>query len=299
MSNTLVMKGAPAANALTEELKIRADRLREKGIIPRLAILRVGEDPSAISYETGAAKRAEKVGVDIKNIILPEDATEDEILSAVGAINEDNSIHGCLMFRPLKDRRTEERASALLSAGKDVDCMTYLSQAALYMGQTVAKSGAAPGAAEKAGVRGFAPCTAQAVLELLKYYEIPVTGKNVVIIGRSQVIGKPVAMLLLEANATVTVCHSKTEKLEAVVRNADIVVAAIGRAGMIDENYLREGQVVIDVGINVGEDGKLCGDVKESAKETLTAAYTPVPGGVGAMTTTVLMKHVLEAAEKA
>ncbi len=281
--NVIVMKGAPAADLLTEKLKLRTEKLIKKGTIPTLAILRVGENPSDISYETAAGKRAAKAGVSVKNIILPENASEEEILSTVKNINEDDNLHGCLMFRPLKNKKAEEKVSAILDAGKDVDCMTYRSQAALYMGNR----------------DGFAPCTAQAVTELLKYYNISVAGKNVVVAGRSQVIGKPAAMLLLEENATVTICHSKTEDLKSVIRNADIVVAAIGRAEMIDESYLSSGQVVIDVGINVVEGGKLCGDVKESAKETLTSAYTPVPGGVGTLTSTVLMKHVIEAAEKA
>lgn len=281
--NATVMKGAPAADLLTEKLKQRADRLIKNGIMPTLAILRVGENPSDISYETAAKKRAARVGVSVKSIILSEDASDKEILSVIKEINGDEDIHGCLMFRPLKNKETEEQAARLLSAKKDVDGMTLLSQAALYAGQK----------------EGFAPCTAQAVIELLKYYEIPVSGKNIVVAGRSQVIGKPAAMLLLEENATVTIAHSKTADLKSVIRNADIVVAAIGRAEMIDEGYLGLGQVVVDVGINVGEDGRLCGDVKESAKETLTAAYTPVPGGVGTLTSTVLMKHVIEAAEKA
>ena len=278
----IIMKGLPAAEAITEDLRKRADSLKGTGIAPTLAILRVGEDLSALSYERGAAKRAEKTGVAIRNIVLREDAGEEEVLGAIKDINADTDIHGCLMFRPLKDKETERRTAELLDAKKDVDCMTRASQAAVYMGENA----------------GFAPCTAQAVSELLGFYKISVAGKKVAVVGRSLVIGRPAAMLLLKENATVTICHSGTENLRDIVKNSDIVVAAVGHAGMLDESYLRKGQVIIDVGINIGDDGKLCGDVRESAKETLAAAYTPVPGGVGSMTSTILMKHVIEAAER-
>ena len=278
----IIMKGLPAAEAITEDLRKRADSLKGTGIAPTLAILRVGEDLSALSYERGAAKRAEKTGVAIRNIVLREDAGEEEVLGAIKDINADTDIHGCLMFRPLKDKETERRTAELLDAKKDVDCMTRASQAAVYMGENA----------------GFAPCTAQAVSELLGFYKISVAGKKVAVVGRSLVIGRPAAMLLLKENATVTICHSGTENLRDIVKNSDIVVAAVGHAGMLDESYLRKGQVIIDVGINIGDDGKLCGDVRENAKETLATAYTPVPGGVGSMTSTILMKHVIEAAER-
>lgn len=279
----LVMKGAPAAEALSEKLCKRTEILKEKGVIPALTILRVGESQSDLAYERGAMKRAEKIGVCVKRIVLPEDADEQDILKVISDINEDKNVHGCLMFRPLKSRETEKKAAALLFSSKDADCMTVSSQAALYTGD----SG-----------RGFAPCTAEAVIELLKYYHIAVEGKHAVIIGRSQVIGKPAAMLLLNENATVTICHSRTENLRAIVKNADIVVAAAGRSGIIDESFLSQGQIIIDVGINVGADGGICGDVNEEAKKTLAGAYTPVPGGVGSMTSTILIKHVIEAAER-
>ena len=279
----VIMKGAPAAERLTEELKARSEKLRAGSIVPTLAILRVGNDPSDMAYERGALKRSDKALVEIRNIVLPENASEQDILAEIEKINADDSIHGCLMFRPLKNKETEKKAAEMLDPKKDVDCMTLSSQAAVYTGNREC---------------GFAPCTAEAVIELLKYYNIEISGKNAVVLGRSQVIGKPAAMLLLEENATVTVCHSKTGKLKEICKKADIIVAAMGRSEMIDEDYLSADQTIIDVGINVGADGKMCGDVKESAKEAFAAKYTPVPGGVGSMTSTILMKHVIEAAER-
>ena len=276
-----LLKGAPAAKALTEELLLRSQALSEKGITPALAIVRVGERPDDISYETGALKRCEKTGVAVRRFLLPEDAGIDEISKVICEINEDESIHGCLMFRPLKDKAAEAEACRLLDPAKDIDGMTDGSLAAVFKG-----SGA-----------GYAPCTASAVMELIRHCGIELKGKKVVVVGRSLVIGKPVSMLLQKENATVTMCHSKTADLKAECRNADILVAAIGRAEMLDKDYIPEQGTVIDVGINVNADGKLCGDVRFEDAERAAAAVTPVPGGVGAVTTAVLCKHVIEAAE--
>ncbi len=278
----VIMNGKDCAKALTDELLNRSEALKANGVVPRLAVLRLGERPQDVSYERGLLKRAEAAGVDVKQYILDENAGASKIKALIEAINGDEDIHGLIMFRPLADKEAEKMAEACIDISKDVDCMNIGSLSGVYTDSGL----------------GFAPCTAQAVMELIKYYNIETKGKNAVVIGRSQVIGRPAAMMLLNADATVTICHSKTKGLREVCQNADILVAAIGRACMIDESYLRKGQTIIDVGINTDANGKLCGDVSEEAKQSMAAAYTPVPGGVGSVTTAVLMKHVIEAAEK-
>ncbi len=277
-----LLKGAAVAKAMTAELAERAEALKAKGTEPCLAILRVGENPSDISYETGALKRMEKVGVKVKQILLPADASKEAILDAVKGVNEDASIHGLLMFRPLANKEAEAEACKLIDPAKDVDAMSQTSLASVFTG-----SG-----------EGYAPCTAQSCMEILDYYKIPIQGKNAVVLGRSLVIGKPVSQMLLAKNATVTVCHSRSIGIPDICKNADIVIAAIGKAGFVTEDFLKPGQVIIDVGINVNAEGKLCGDVDFDAAEPVVDAITPVPGGVGNVTTAVLAKHVIEAAEK-
>ena len=276
-------KGAPAAAALTEKLAAQAAGLREAGIVPTLAIVRVGERPEDLSYERGAMKRCEKVGIAVKQFILSEDAPEGELLEVIARINGDPAIHGCLLFRPLPRHMDEAAVCAALDPAKDVDGITAGSLAAVFSG----------------GRRGYPPCTAQACLELLDHYGCDLTGKRAVVVGRSLVIGRPVAMLLLQRNATVTLCHTRTADLAAECHRAEVLIAAAGRAGVIGADCLSPGQVVLDVGINVDEDGNLVGDVDREAAEHTVLALTPVPGGVGAVTTTVLARHVLEAAASA
>lgn len=278
-----VLKGAPVAAALSEKLIIRAEKLKGNGFVPTLAILRVGERPDDISYETGAMKRCEKIGVAVRHFLLPESCTKDQLLDTIRQINEDSTIHGCLMFRPLPDKEMEAAACALLAPEKDVDCMTSGSLASVFTGQGA----------------GYPPCTAQACIELLDHYGIELTGKRAAVIGRSLVIGKPVSMMLQQRNVTVTMCHTRTVDMPSVCRDAEIVIAAAGKAGIVNETFASPGQIIVDVGINVDENGKLCGDVKFDAVEPIVAAITPVPAGVGSVTTAVLAKHVIEAAEKA
>ena len=277
-----LLKGLSAANALTDVLAERAAALNAKNVIPTLAILRVGERPDDISYETGAMKRCSKAGIAVRHFLLKADCTTDELLNTIREINADPSIHGCLMFRPLADKAMEEAACALLSPEKDVDCMTAASLTAVFTG-----NGA-----------GYPPCTAQAVLELLDHYGIELSGKRVCVIGRSLVIGKPVSMMLQARNATVTMCHTKTLNLAQTCRDAEILVVAAGKAGMADGSFAAPGQIIVDVGIHVNEEGKLCGDVLFDEAEPIVEAITPVPGGVGSVTTAVLAKHVIQAAEK-
>ena len=276
-------KGAPVAAALTERLIPRAKALVEKGVTPTLAIVRVGERPEDLSYERGALKRCEKVGIAVRQYLLTSEATQTDLMEVIEDINGDDSIHGCLMFRPLPKHMDETAACAALSPAKDVDGITAGSLAAVFSG-----SGA-----------GYPPCTAQACLEILDHYGYELKGRRAVVVGRSLVIGKPVSMLLLGRHATVTVCHTRTADLAAECRRAEALVAAAGKAGAVSAQCLAPGQVVLDVGINVDENGNLVGDVDFAAAEATVDAITPVPGGVGAVTTSVLARHVIEAAEKA
>lgn len=278
-----ILKGAPVAAALSEELIARAEKLKGAGSVPTLAILRLGERPDDISYETGAMKRCAKIGIEVRHFLLPQDCTKEQLLDTIREINGDSSIHGCLMFRPLPDRDMEAAACALLAPEKDVDCMTSGSLASVFTGKGA----------------GYPPCTAQACIELLDHYGVDLTGKRAAVIGRSLVIGKPVSMMLQQKNATVTMCHTRTVDMPGVCRGAEIIIAAAGKAGVVDKAFAAPGQVIVDVGINVDENGRLCGDVKFDEVEPVVAAITPVPGGVGAVTTAVLAKHVIEAAEKA
>ena len=275
-------KGAPAAAALMEDLTGRIERLSGAGVTPTLAIVRVGERPDDRAYETGAVKRCEKAGVAVKRFPLPAGCSALELRAVLEHINAVSEMHGCLLLRPLPDPAMEEMACALLDPKKDVDCMTPAALAGVFAGKGW----------------GYPPCTAQACLELLKYYKTALTGKRAVVVGRSLVIGKPVSMLLQAENATVTMCHTRTVDLPAVCRGAEVLIAAAGRANLLGAAHVSPGQVVLDVGINVDKDGKLCGDVKFDEAEPVVSAITPVPGGVGAVTTAVLVKHVVEAAER-
>ena len=276
-------KGAPVAQALTERLSALADQLKVQGIVPTLAIVRVGERPEDLSYERGALKRCEKVGVRVRQFALPKESSHGDLLAVIRQINADREIHGCLLFRPLPPQMDEEAICAALDPAKDVDGITAGSLASVFAG-----SGA-----------GYPPCTAQACMEILNYYGCDLTGKRAVVVGRSLVVGKPLAMLLLGKNATVTLCHTRTADLAAECRRAEVLIAAAGRASMIGRDYLSPGQLVLDVGINVDEEGNLVGDVDFAAADAIVGAVTPVPGGVGAVTTSVLAAHVLQAAEQA
>ena len=278
-----ILKGAPVAAAMTEKMKTDSDRLRKAGIVPTLAILRVGERDDDLSYERGAMKRAEKAGIEVKNVILPADVPGETFFKALTDLNEDPSVHGILMFRPLPKHLDGEKARKMLAPEKDVDGCTDGSLAGVFTNTPL----------------GFPPCTAEAAMEILHFYDIDIRGKSAAVIGRSLVIGRPVAMMLMHENATVTICHTKTPDVPAVTREADIVIAASGQMLSVGKEYLKAGQTVIDVGIGWNEElGKLCGDVKFEEAETIVDGITPVPGGVGAVTTAVLCRHVIMAAER-
>lgn len=276
-----ILKGAPVATAITEDLTNRAESLTERGVAPQLAILRVGENESDLAYERAAIKRCEKIGIKVMQIVLAGNATQAEVLAAIDRINKDAEVHGCLMFRPLPKHLDEHAICEALDPKKDVDAMTDKSLVHVFTGKG----------------EGFAPCTAQSCIEILKYYGYELAGKRVAVIGRSLVIGKPVSMLLQKENATVTMCHTKTRELAKTCAESEILVVAAGKAGIVGADYTNPGQVIIDVGINVDSEGNMCGDVSFGEVEPACAAITPVPGGVGSVTTAVLCKHVIEAAE--
>ena len=272
--------GKEVTAALNERIKADVAKLNEKGIKPTLGIIRVGERPDDLSYERGATKRCETLGVEYKKYLLPADVSQEELLKVIDEVNNDDNIHGVLMFRPLPKHIDQTAVENALCAEKDVDCQTDASLGGVFTGKKV----------------GFPPCTPQACMEILDHYGIDCTGKKAVVIGRSLVVGKPAAMMLIKKNATVTVCHTRTVDMPSVTREADIVVVAAGRAGVVGAEYVSEGQIIIDVGINVNAEGKLCGDVDYAAVEPIVEAITPVPGGVGSVTTSVLVGHVVEAA---
>lgn len=272
--------GKEVTAALNERIKADVAKLNEKGIKPTLGIIRVGERPDDLSYERGATKRCETLGVECKKYLLPADVSQEELLKVIDEVNHDDNIHGVLMFRPLPKHIDQTVVENALAAEKDVDCQTDASLGGVFTGKKV----------------GFPPCTPQACMEILDHYGIDCTGKKAVVIGRSLVVGKPAAMMLIKKNATVTVCHTKTVDMPSVTREADILIVAAGRAGVVGAEYVSEGQIVIDVGINVNAEGKLCGDVDYAAVEPIVEAITPVPGGVGSVTTSVLVGHVVEAA---
>ena len=276
-----LLKGADVVNALNSKMTREIETLKKKGISPTLAILRVGEKPDNVSYEKTATKRCETVGVAVKNIILPEDVTQGEIMQSIRELNGDTGVHGVLIFRPLPKHLSEASVCAALSPEKDVDGITGESLAGVFAG-----SG-----------NGFPPCTAQACIEILDYYNIDCTGKRTVVIGRSLVVGKPVAIMLMGKNATVTVCHTRTIDIPDIARNAEILIVAAGQPEGLTKEYFSPGQIVLDVGINWNEEkGKLVGDVNFDDAEPVVAAITPVPGGVGTVTTSVLVAHVIAAA---
>ena len=270
--------GKPVADSIVESLAPEVETLKAKGIVPTLAVIRVGAREDDLAYERGLTKRFENADCAVKKIELPEDVTQEVLDAAVASADADPSINGILMFRPLPKPLTDKNVLASISAVKDVDGMGLANMADIFSG---------------AG-EGHAPCTAQAVIEMLKFHGIDIKGKKVTVVGRSLVIGKPVAMLLLKENATVKVCHTKTEDLKAECQWADIVVACAGVAKMLNADYFRAGQTVIDVGMNVDEEGKLCGDVDFASVSEIVDAITPVPRGVGSVTTSVLLRAVVQ-----
>lgn len=275
-----LLLGKEVANALDNETKKRVVELKDKGIHPTLAIVRIGQRGDDIAYETSAVNRCNKIGISIKSIVLEETITQTDLIEVIKGLNQDTSIHGVLLFLPLPSHINEALIRKTLSPLKDVDGITDGSMAGVYTGNRT----------------GFPPCTAEACMVLLDHYGIIVDGKLAVVVGRSLVIGKPVAMMLLAKNATVTVCHSKTKNLKERCKEADFLIVAAGKEGTVGADFLKPGQVVVDVGIHVDRTGKITGDVNTEDAANLVSAITPVPGGVGPITISILAKHVVEAA---
>ena len=278
-----IIKGKPVGDALSEILKGECEALVKEGIQPKLAILRVGAKPNDLSYERGALKKCDTIGIVAEVTELSEDTTQEQYIEALEKLNKDSSVHGILTFRPLPKGIDEEVIKNVISPEKDVDCFSPMNTAKLMEGDKT----------------GFPPCTPTAVVEILKHYNVPLKGANVVVLGRSMVVGKPVSMLLLGENATVTICHSKTQDLAKVCSQADVLVAGVGRARMVTSDYIKEGAVVIDVGINAKpEGGGICGDVDTDDVVEKASMVTPVPAGVGSVTTSILAKHVIKACKQ-
>ncbi|MGN1315200.1 MAG: bifunctional 5,10-methylenetetrahydrofolate dehydrogenase/5,10-methenyltetrahydrofolate cyclohydrolase [Lachnospiraceae bacterium] len=275
------LKGMPVAKAMLEELKEEIAALKAKGITPKLAIVRVGEREDDLSYERGIYKRFEAAGALAETVTLPLQVGQDKLEEVILKLNQDKTVHGILVFCPLPGHLEEERIRSLVEPAKDVDGITRINAAHVFAGTDA----------------GYPPCTPQAVVEILDYYGIDICGKKVTVVGRSMVVGRPLAMLLLQKHATVTLCHTRTLNLEEECKRADILIACAGVPRMITREFVRPGQIIIDVGIHAAEDG-LCGDVDDKEVADLVEALTPVPGGVGSVTTSVLLKHTVESVKK-
>ncbi|MCI6888534.1 MAG: bifunctional 5,10-methylenetetrahydrofolate dehydrogenase/5,10-methenyltetrahydrofolate cyclohydrolase [Lachnospiraceae bacterium] len=276
----VVLKGAAVSAVIREQVSEMLTDLG--GQVPKLAIVRVGEKPDDMSYERGAIKKMENFGLRVQSYVYPEEISDEAFKAEFAKINEDPDVTGILLLRPLPKQICEKDIEQMIDPEKDLDGISPVNIAKVFAGDST----------------GFAPCTAEAVIEVLKANQIPIEGKRVTIVGRSMVVGKPLSMLMVKENATVTICHTRTKDLKGTCRNAEILVAAAGRAKMLNQEYVGQDAVVIDVGINVDENGKLCGDVDYDSIQELASMATPVPGGVGAVTTAVLAKHLVQAAQR-
>lgn len=274
----ITLKGAEASKKIREQvgeyLKVM------NGYVPTAAIVRVGQRPDDVSYERNVMKKIAAFGMEVRSFVFPETISEGEFCKEFKKINEDDAMDGILLLRPLPKTMDERVFERMIDPQKDLDGISPVNTARVFAGEE----------------DGFAPCTAEAVIEVLKAYDMEMEGKHAVIVGRSMVVGRPLSMLFLKENATVTVCHTRTKDLIKMCREADILVAAAGKAGMLSAEHVAGGAVVIDVGINVDDNGRVCGDVKWEGLEMAALAATPVPGGVGAVTTAVLCKHLAQAA---
>lgn len=274
----LELRGKKVSDGIKEYVSKELETL---SFVPKLAIVRVGENPDDMSYERGATKKLKSFGLDVASYVFPQDMSDEDFKKAFKDINEDDEVTGILLLRPLPRTINEKDIENMIDPKKDLDGISPINIAKVFAGDTT----------------GFSPCTAEAVIEVLKAYDIELTGKRVTVVGRSMVVGKPVSMLLLKENATVTMTHTRTVDLKKTCSDAEIVIAAAGRAKMLNSDYCGQDAVMIDVGINVDENGKLCGDVDYATLDGKASAATPVPGGVGTVTTAVLAKHLIQAAK--
>lgn len=277
-----VLKGKVVADKIKEKMKSDIEELKKNGKVPTLGIVRLGDNPDDISYERSIIKNCEKIGIEAKVFERDINMTTEELISLMEELNNDNTISGVLMFRPLPKHIDEGKVREALSPSKDVDCMHPRNLARIFEGD----------------LSGFAPCTPKAAMEILLNSGVDLEGKNVVIVNRSMVLGKPLAMMMLNQNATVTICHSRTKDLPEVTKKADVVVTALGKAKFFDEKYFNENSICIDVGISLDEEGNLSGDIDYPVVSELVSKITPVPGGVGSVTTSILLSHVVEACKR-
>ncbi|AEE90741.1 bifunctional 5,10-methylenetetrahydrofolate dehydrogenase/5,10-methenyltetrahydrofolate cyclohydrolase [Tepidanaerobacter acetatoxydans] len=274
-----ILSGKEVAAALKDKLTEEVKKLKEQGKALGLCIVMAGDRPDSASYIKGAVKRCTDVGIDCQVEKLPEEISQDEFLKVLDRLNKDSKINGIIIMRPLPRQISEDVVKYKIAPEKDVDCFSPINVSKVMSGDN----------------DGFAPCTPAAVIEILDYYGIGLEGKRAVLIGRSMVVGRPLAMMLLKRNATVTICHTRTKNLPQETQRAEILIAAAGKARMVTKDMVSEGAVVIDVGINFDENGKMCGDVDFDSVSPIAGQITPVPGGVGSVTSTVLAKHVIEA----
>lgn len=278
MSNTIILSGKPVADKIKSQIKISVENYKKEGLSPTLALLRVGERPDDIAYEARVIANCAALDISVKTFFEPIDVSTEKLIRTLTLLNQDVSVHGILLFRPLPDHIDQSLVCKVIDPVKDIDCMGDINTAKVFLGDSA----------------GFSPCTPEAVIQILKHYNYDLSGKNVVIVNRSLVLGKPLAMLFLKENATVTICHSKTKDLEKVTAAADIVVTGVGRAKFFTKEYFSENSIIVDVGINFS-DGKMCGDVDFGQVSDYVEAITPVPGGVGGVTSTILLSHIIEA----
>ena len=276
----VILKGSDVSRAMKSKMTADIDKLKRSGIFPHLAIVRLGERPDDLAYERSAVKKCEGLGIRCTVFSYREEISQEELIREIKKLNRDDSIHGILIFRPLPRHIGEGVIKNVIDPGKDVDCLSPVNVAKVFEGDD----------------SGFAPCTPEAVMEILDFYRIPIEGKNVVVVGRSMVVGKPVSMLLLRKHGTVTICHTRTRDRKEICRNAEILEVAAGKPGIITREDVGEGAAVIDVGINMDAGGNLCGDVLFDEVSEKAGYITPVPGGVGTVTTSVLARHVVQAA---
>ena len=277
-----ILSGKPVAQAITADLEKRIAALKEKGVEPTLAIIRMGEEPGDLSYERSIRRTCEPLGINVELFSLDREEQQTKVLETVKSVNDNDKIHGCIIMRPLPRHIDQAFVCDMLDVKKDVDCITGKSLSGLMVGDK----------------NTFRPCTPQACLEILDHYGYELAGERVAVLGRSLAVGRSLALMLQDRNATVTMCHSRTQNLPEVCKESKILVAAVGKAKLVNENYVNQNHVIVDVGINVDENGKLCGDVDREAVENTVAAISPVPGGVGGITVAVLAQHVIEAAER-
>lgn len=277
-----ILKGNVVGKEIRENIEKEIERLHKKDIFPSLGIVRLGDDPSDISYERSIVRNCDKLNIKTVITAIPRETTTEELVGTIEKLNKDDKISGILIFNPLPKHIDDDVIRNTISPDKDVDCMSPVNLGKIFQGD----------------MEGFLPCTPKAAMEVLAYYDIPLEGKNIVVVNRSMVVGKPVAMMLLEENATVTICHSRTKDLHEITSRADVVITALGIPNYFDEKYFHKNSIVIDVGVSEDEEGNLSGDVNFEEISNKVEALTPVIGGVGSVTTSILLSQVVKASKK-